>query len=159
MHSEDNAPKHLRARYPRFKTLGITGTQLSGGTISGYEQNTSLTGLSWVRAAEEMLRTDPVVRRSWHMLRQTLLSATWRFEAGLKMIQSLKSLHDMQMKPLDSMVTQVKCLSHGRSNSDIFLSMSLLGIDMLKRFTKSVSMRMEEQSLPRLLCRPRTISS
>ena len=84
MHQDDNAPKHLRARYPRFKTLGITGTQLSGGTISGYEQNTSLTGLSWVRAAEEMLRTDPVVRRSWHMLRQTLLSATWRFEPGVE---------------------------------------------------------------------------
>ena len=73
MHRDDEAPRHLRAKYPRFKTLGITGTQLSGGTISGYEQNTSLTGLSWVRAAEEMLRTDPVVRRSWHMLRQTLL--------------------------------------------------------------------------------------
>ena len=57
MHRDDEAPRHLRAKYPRFKTLGITGTQLSGGTISGYEQNTSLTGLSWVRAAEEMLRT------------------------------------------------------------------------------------------------------
>jgi hypothetical protein len=81
---DDETPRHLRAKYPRFKTMGITGTQLSGGTISGYEQNTSLTGLSWVRAAEEMLRTDPVVRRSWHMLRQTLLSATWRFEAGVE---------------------------------------------------------------------------
>jgi hypothetical protein len=81
---DDETPRHLRAKYPRFKTMGITGTQLSGGTISGYEQNSSLTGLSWVRAAEEMLRTDPVVRRSWHMLRQTLLSATWRFEAGVE---------------------------------------------------------------------------
>ena len=76
--------KHLRAFHPRFQTLGITGTQLNGGVISGYEQNSQLTGLSWVRAAEEMLRTDPVVRRSWHMLRQTLLSATWRFEPGIE---------------------------------------------------------------------------
>jgi len=84
MDQRTRKPKHLRAFNPRFKTLGITGTQLSGGTITGYEQNAQLTGLSWVRAAEEMLRTDPVVRRSWHMLRQTLLSATWRFEAGLE---------------------------------------------------------------------------
>jgi hypothetical protein len=76
--------KHLRARYPNFKTYGITGTQLSGGSITGYENNTKLTGLSWVNEAEEMLRTDPVVRRSWHMLRQTLLSATWRFSPGIE---------------------------------------------------------------------------
>lgn len=76
--------KHLRARYPNFKTYGITGTQLSGGSITGYENNTKLTGLSWVNEAEEMLRTDPVVRRSWHMLRQTLLSATWRFSSGIE---------------------------------------------------------------------------
>lgn len=76
--------KHLRARYPNFKTYGITGTQLSGGSITGYESNTKLTGLSWVNEAEEMLRTDPVVRRSWHMLRQTLLSATWRFSSGIE---------------------------------------------------------------------------
>ena len=31
-----------------------------------------------------MLRTDPVVRRSWHMLRQTLLSASWRFVPGVE---------------------------------------------------------------------------
>ena len=73
MDQSTRKPKHLRAFNPRFKTLGITGTQLSGGTITGYEQNAQLTGLSWVKAAEEMLRTDPVVRRSWHMLRQTLL--------------------------------------------------------------------------------------
>jgi len=50
--------------------------------ISGYERNAQLTGLNWVREAEDMLRTDPVVRRSWHMLRQTLLSATWRWESA-----------------------------------------------------------------------------
>jgi hypothetical protein len=72
---QDEAPRHMRA-------LGITGTQLSGGMISGYERNAQLTGLNWVREAEDMLRTDPVVRRSWHMLRQTLLSATWRWESA-----------------------------------------------------------------------------
>lgn len=76
-------PKHLRATAPRFRTRGITGTQLNGGVISGKEQNARLTGLNWVQEAEEMLRTDPIVRRSWHMLRQTLLSASWRFEPGI----------------------------------------------------------------------------
>lgn len=77
-------PRHLRANTPRFTTKGITGTQLNGGAISGKEQNPKLTGLNWVQEAEEMLRTDPIVRRSWHMLRQTLLSASWRFEAGIE---------------------------------------------------------------------------
>ena len=76
----DETPRHMRALHPRFSTRGISGTQLSGGVISGYERNVKLTGLNWVTEAEDMLRTDPVVRRSWHMLRQTLLSATWRFE-------------------------------------------------------------------------------
>lgn len=76
--------KHMRALSPRFGARGISGTQLSGGVISGKEQNPKLTGLSWVQEAEEMLRTDPIVRRSWHMLRQTLLSASWRFEAGIE---------------------------------------------------------------------------
>ena len=76
--------KHMRALSPRFGARGISGTQLSGGVITGKEQNPKLTGLSWVQEAEEMLRTDPIVRRSWHMLRQTLLSASWRFEAGVE---------------------------------------------------------------------------
>ena len=75
--------RHLRAK-PRFDVRGISGTQLGGGSLSGYENNTQLTGLNWVQAAEEMLRTDPVVRRSWHMLRQTLLSAQWRFVPGIE---------------------------------------------------------------------------
>ena len=79
---QEESPRHMRALHPRFSVRGITGTQLSGGMISGYERNAQLTGLNWVREAEDMLRTDPVVRRSWHMLRQTLLSATWRFEAS-----------------------------------------------------------------------------
>ena len=79
---DEQTPRHMRALHPRFKTRGITGTFLSGGMISGYERNAQLTGLNWVREAEDMLRTDPVVRRSWHMLRQTLLSASWRFETA-----------------------------------------------------------------------------
>ena len=79
---QEESPRHMRALHPRFSVRGITGTQLSGGMISGYERNAQLTGLNWVKEAEDMLRTDPVVRRSWHMLRQTLLSATWRFEAS-----------------------------------------------------------------------------
>jgi len=75
---------HMKALLPRFRTRGITGTQLSGGKILGKERNPKLTGLNWIREAEEMLQTDPVVRRSWHMLRQTLLSATWRFVPGVE---------------------------------------------------------------------------
>jgi hypothetical protein len=75
--TERKTPRHLRATSPRFGARGISGTQLNGGALS-VESNPELTGLNWVQAAEEMLRTDPIVRRSWHMLRQTLLSATWR---------------------------------------------------------------------------------
>jgi hypothetical protein len=83
-HDDEREPRHLRAKAPRFKQRGISGTQLSGGVITGKEQNAQLTGLNWVQEAEEMLRTDPVVRRSWHMLRQTLLSASWRFVPGVE---------------------------------------------------------------------------
>ena len=82
--SKDKTYRHLRALSPRFVTKGITGTQLGGGVITGKENNSQLTGLNWVTEAEEMLRTDPIVRRSWHMLRQTLLSASWRFEPGIE---------------------------------------------------------------------------
>ena len=82
--SAERDPRHMRALSPRFRTRGITGTQISGGTITGKEQNAQLTGLNWVQEAEEMLRTDPIVRRSWHMLRQTLLSASWRFIPGIE---------------------------------------------------------------------------
>ena len=84
MTEQTKAPKHLKALYARLGTKGISGTQLSGGNITGKEQNPQLTGLNWVNEAEEMMRTDPIVRRSWHMLRQTLLSATWRFEPGVE---------------------------------------------------------------------------
>lgn len=36
---------HLKAKYPRFQTRGITGTQFSGGVISGKERNASLSTL------------------------------------------------------------------------------------------------------------------
>jgi hypothetical protein len=78
-----DTPRHMRALSPRFGSRGISGTQLSGGVIAK-ESNAQLTGLNWVQEAEEMLRTDPIVRRSWHMLRQTLLSASWRFEPGVE---------------------------------------------------------------------------
>jgi len=77
-------PRHLRALHPRLGIKGISGTQLSGGNITGKENNPQLTGLNWVSEAEEMMRTDPIVRRSWHMLRQTLLSASWRFVPGVE---------------------------------------------------------------------------
>jgi hypothetical protein len=81
--TERKTPRHLRATAPRFGARGISGTQLNGGALS-VESNPELTGLNWVQAAEEMLRTDPIVRRSWHMLRQTLLSASWRWEPGIE---------------------------------------------------------------------------
>lgn len=77
-------PRHLRAMHPRLGVKGISGTQLSGGNITGKENNPQLTGLNWVSEAEEMMRTDPIVRRSWHMLRQTLLSASWRWVPGVE---------------------------------------------------------------------------
>lgn len=77
-------PRHMRALYPKFHQYGISGTQLSGGSISGYEQNKYLIGLSWIKEAEEMLRTDPIVAQSWYVLKQTLLSATWRFKPGIE---------------------------------------------------------------------------
>ena len=78
-----DTPYH-KALFPRFTTKGISGTQLSGGKITGKERNPKLTGINWIREAEDMLQTDPVVRRSWHMLRQTLLSASWRFVPGVE---------------------------------------------------------------------------
>jgi hypothetical protein len=82
--SYKDTPKHMRALYPKFKSYGITGTQLSGGSISGYENNKYLVGVAWIKEAEEMLRTDPIVAQSWYILKQTLLSATWRFKPGIE---------------------------------------------------------------------------
>ena len=84
MQHDDRTQLDMKAKFPQFKIKGITGTQLAGGKIVGKERNPKLTGLNWIREAEDMLQTDPVVRRSWHMLRQTLLSATWRFQPGVE---------------------------------------------------------------------------
>ena len=84
MKNDDRTQLDMKAKFPQFKVKGITGTQLAGGKIVGKERNPKLTGLNWIREAEDMLQTDPVVRRSWHMLRQTLLSATWRFQPGVE---------------------------------------------------------------------------
>ncbi len=75
-------PEHMPAYTPRFTIKGITGTNVYSGSIVGKEQNPKLTGKSWVLEAESMLSSDPIVRRSWTMLRQTLLSASWRFESA-----------------------------------------------------------------------------
>ena len=75
-------PEHMPAYTPRFTIKGITGTNVYSGSIVGKEQNPKLTGKNWVLEAESMLSSDPIVRRSWTMLRQTLLSASWRFESA-----------------------------------------------------------------------------
>jgi len=104
-HTEERETRHLRALSPRFRTRGISGTQISGGVITGKEQNPQLTGLNWVQEAEEMLRTDPIVRRSWHMLRQTLLHHG-DLRQGLRVILSLKSSLDLPMRLGVLMATQ-----------------------------------------------------
>jgi hypothetical protein len=67
---------------PIYKTYGIPGTNLLSGYVSGKEQNPQLTGRNWVLTAEDMLATDPIVKRSWAVVKQTLLSAKWIFKAG-----------------------------------------------------------------------------
>src|SRR5210317_1652117 len=98
---QEEAPRHMRALHPRFSVRGITGTQLSGGMISGYERNASLTGLNWVREAEDMLRTDPVVRPS--SAPHGALSLRWR------MTHSVRSSLGLGMKRLALMDTLVRC--------------------------------------------------
>ena len=70
-------------RYADLHGRGITGTRLSGGTISGYESNPSLTDpAAWAQICIDMMRTDPIIRRSWSILKQTLLSASYRWESA-----------------------------------------------------------------------------
>ncbi len=72
--------RHYKAQSPSFATRGITGTRLNGGYVSGYEQNQSFTNpATWAEVCIEMYRTDPVIRRSFNILKQTLLSAQWRW--------------------------------------------------------------------------------
>jgi len=69
---------------PLYRAYGIPGTNLNGGTISGKEQNPRLTGRQWTLTAEDMLASDPIIRRSWALIKQTLLSAKWIFRAGIE---------------------------------------------------------------------------
>lgn len=74
---------YLKATTPELKTLGISGTNLGAGYISGIEKNYQLVGRYWVDECEEMLRTDPVIKRSWSVLKNTLLSAKFIFKPGV----------------------------------------------------------------------------
>lgn len=69
---------------PIFKSLGISGTNLTGGYIAGKEQNPAVSGRQWTLTAENMLASDPIVRRSWSVVKQTLLSAKWIFKPGVE---------------------------------------------------------------------------
>jgi len=73
---------YLSQERPHFQSYGISGTSIQGGYITGKEQNPALSGRSWTREAEDMLATDPIIRRSWSLVKQTLLSAKWEFKAG-----------------------------------------------------------------------------
>ena len=77
---------------PIYKTYGISGTNLLGGAISGKEQNPQLRGRNWVLTAEDMLATDPIVKRSWSVVKQTLLSARWIFKPGIEGDQTSEEL-------------------------------------------------------------------
>src|SRR5210317_691662 len=54
----------------------------------------------------------------------------------LRMILKLRSWHDSQMRHMASMDMPGRCQSVGKSNSDIYSSMSQLDIVTLRRFTK-----------------------
>lgn len=73
---------YLKATTPELRVRGITGTNLGSGYISGYEKNWQLTGKYWTEEASEMLMTDPIIKRSWNVLKHTLLSAKFIFKAG-----------------------------------------------------------------------------
>ena len=75
-----------------YRNYGISGTSIMGGYISGKEQNNALSGRAWTREAEDMLATDPIVRRSWSLVKQTLLSAKWEFKAGIDGDQTSEEL-------------------------------------------------------------------
>ena len=75
---------YLAAARPTRRELGVSGTRLSGGRISGYEQNDQLYGLNGVLASEEMYRTDSAVFRHWQTTKQTLLSADYYVKPGIE---------------------------------------------------------------------------
>lgn len=82
MTSSTKEMPYLSQERPHYKSYGISGTSIQGGYITGKEQNPALSGRSWTREAEDMLATDPIVRRSWGLVKQTLLSAKFEFKAG-----------------------------------------------------------------------------
>lgn len=84
MKSEELQSKYKKAYKPDFRTLGITGTNLGGGYISGVEYNYQIQGKQWTLECNEMLRTDPIIRRSWNVLKHTLLSAKFVFKPGIE---------------------------------------------------------------------------
>ena len=68
--------------HPNYQIRGNRGTVLSGGRISGIEQNPELVGVNWITECQSMLRTDPMVAVSWRLIKQTLQSATWEWVSG-----------------------------------------------------------------------------
>lgn len=73
---------YLKPQVADLRVRGITGTQLSAGYISGKERNPQLTGRSWTYECEDMISTDPILRRSWSFVKQTLLSAKFLWKPG-----------------------------------------------------------------------------
>lgn len=72
---------HWRAQSPNLGVYGISGTPLNMGYISGYEDNPKFSEpATWAQTCLSMSRQDPVLKRSWAVLKQTLLSASWRWE-------------------------------------------------------------------------------
>lgn len=84
MIDQDNSKlkPYLKPNAADLRVRGISGTQLSAGYISGKERNPQLNGRNWVFECEDMLATDPILRRSWNFVKQTLLSAKWIWKAG-----------------------------------------------------------------------------
>lgn len=67
---------------PLYKTLGITGTNLLGGFITNKDKNPMLTGRLKYEIFDEMLITDPIISRSFLLLKNTLLSSKFKFVAS-----------------------------------------------------------------------------
>ena len=74
--------KKKRQYTRRLFDYGISGTQIGSGVISGIEQNPKLPLYRWIEESNEMLRTDPVIQKCWISLKNKLLSASFRVEAG-----------------------------------------------------------------------------
>ena len=82
--SDTKLAEYLKPQSEDMRVRGITGTNFSAGTISGKEKNPQLTGRFWADEVEDMLATDPIIKRSWYLLKQTLLSAKWKWKPGIE---------------------------------------------------------------------------